>query len=90
MFHFNEFFPKLYEPLKSSTLYRYRILPELFIILLLPVASAVCLIFPKALERRFSPRSRPLQEPIFTVGAWYIIGYLLLAASIFLLAMFKR
>lgn len=67
------------EPLKSSTPYKYRILPEVIIVLLPPVASAVRLIFPGFLKRSISPRPRMLREPIITAGAWHAIGYALMA-----------
>ncbi len=89
LLNLKEFIPTIIEPLMSAGPYSHRITPFLYTILSLPLISVACFIFPKTMERKFSPRTKLLNEPIFTVGVWYVIGYFLLAYTAFILSLFK-
>lgn len=85
--HFNELFPELMQLLhavfcKAGRAGRGR--ASFVVLLSLPLFSAACFMFPKFFENNFSPRTSPLNEPVLTAGAWYIIGYFSLVFSMFL------
>lgn len=88
LLYLDELFPGLAQILRSSFFDKGssagRAIPALLILLVLPIFAFVCFVFPKFLEKRLSPRTRPLYEPIFTVGVWYIIGYFSIVCSLFL------
>lgn len=48
----------------------------------LPLAAIVCFIWPERLMWWFSPRTPPDYDYLFTEGAWYILGYVLLIIGI--------
>jgi len=55
----------------------------------LPLAAIVCFIWPERLMWWFSPRTPPDYEYLFTEGAWYILGYVLLILGIGILLLFR-
>jgi hypothetical protein len=55
----------------------------------LPIAAMICFIWPERLMWWFSPRTPPEYDYLFTEGAWYVLGYFLLAVAIFVLLMFR-
>jgi hypothetical protein len=55
----------------------------------LPLAAIVCFIWPERLMWWFSPRTPPDYDYLFTEGAWYILGYVLLIIGIGVLLFFR-
>jgi hypothetical protein len=62
----------------------------LLIILGLPLLAVACFLFPTQLKWRFSPRTPPDFDYMLTEGFWYLIGYVLLALSLGVLAIFRQ
>ena len=46
------------------------------IVLVLPVFSICCFVYPSLLKEKLSPRIGPSQTYLLTDGVWYILGYL--------------
>jgi hypothetical protein len=55
----------------------------------LPLAAMVCFIWPEQLMWRFSPRTPPLYDYLFTEPVWYLLGYVLLLVGIGVLLLFR-
>jgi hypothetical protein len=55
----------------------------------LPLAAIVCFLWPERLMWWFSPRTPPDYEYLFTEGAWYLLGYVLLAVGVGVLMLFR-
>jgi hypothetical protein len=55
----------------------------------LPLAAIFCFIWPERLMWWFSPRTPPDYDYLFTEGAWYLLGYVLLALGVGVLMLFR-
>lgn len=55
----------------------------------LPLAAISCFLMPRRLMLWLSPRVPPLNDYLLTAGFWYLAGYLLLAAAVGLLLLFR-
>jgi hypothetical protein len=55
----------------------------------LPLAAIVCFIWPERLMWWFSKRIPPDYEYLFTEGAWYVLGYVLLIIGVCVLLLFR-
>lgn len=82
LIHLKSTFPRMVEALGTGYYGYRRARLSLHVVLILPFVSIICFVFPRWLMTRFSPRTRPLGEPVITEGGWYLLGYLLIALSV--------
>lgn len=85
IFNLPETLPGLAKALISSS---QRAQNAAYLILGLPVLPFICFSMSERMAALISPKTKEYGEVLMTLGAWYVLGYLLLLFSTMLLYLF--